>query len=82
MQIGEAARRAGLTVKTVRYYANVGMVTPRQDPSTGYRVYDEDDVAKLQFVGKARRSIFPSRNAASCWDCMRTATGRAARSRR
>ena len=32
MQIGEAARRAGLTVKTVRYYANIGMVTPRQDP--------------------------------------------------
>ncbi|MEC8310942.1 MAG: MerR family DNA-binding transcriptional regulator, partial [Pseudomonadota bacterium] len=36
MQIGEAARRAGLTVKTVRYYANIGMVTPRQDPDTGY----------------------------------------------
>ena len=58
MQIGEAARRAGLTVKTVRYYANIGMVTPRQDVNTGYRVYDEDDVAKLQFVGKARRFNF------------------------
>ena len=58
MQIGEAARRAGLTVKTVRYYANIGMVTPRQDVDTGYRIYDEDDVAKLQFVGKARRFDF------------------------
>ena len=58
MQIGEAARRAGLTVKTVRYYANIGMVAPRQDVHTGYRVYDEDDVAKLQFVGKARRFDF------------------------
>ena len=58
MQIGEAAQHAGLTVKTVRYYANIGMVTPRQDPSTGYRVYNEDDVAKLQFVGKARRFDF------------------------
>ena len=58
MQIGEAARRAGLTVKTVRYYANIGMVTPRQDPDTGYRDYGEDDVAKLQFVGKARRFDF------------------------
>ena len=45
MQIGEAARRAGLTVKTVRYYANIGMVTPRQDADTGYRIYGEDDVA-------------------------------------
>ena len=58
MQIGEVARRAGLTVKTVRYYANIGMVTPRQDPDTGYRDYGEDDVAKLQFVGKARRFDF------------------------
>ncbi len=58
MQIGEAARRAGLTVKTVRYYANIGMVTPRQDAATGYRDYGADDVAKLQFVGKARRFDF------------------------
>ena len=58
MQIGEAARRAGLTVKTVRYYANIGMVIPRQDETSGYRIYGEDDVAKLQFVGKARRFDF------------------------
>ena len=58
MQIGEAARRAGLTVKTVRYYANIGLVTPQQDADTGYRLYDAADVAKLQFVGKARRFDF------------------------
>ena len=58
MQIGEAARRARLTVKTVRYYANIGMVTPRQDADTGYRDYGDEDVAKLQFVGKARRFDF------------------------
>ena len=58
MQIGEAARRAGLTVKTVRYYANIGLVTPQQDAETGYRLYDPADVAKLQFVGKARRFDF------------------------
>ena len=58
MQIGEAARRAGLTVKTVRYYANIGLVTPQHDSETGYRLYDPADVAKLQFVGKARRFDF------------------------
>ena len=58
MQIGEAARRAELTVKTVRYYANIGLVTPQQDADTGYRLYDAADVAKLQFVGKARRFDF------------------------
>lgn len=58
MKILEAAKRAGLTVKTVRYYANIGMVTPHQAPATGYRDYSEEDVAKLQFVGKARRFDF------------------------
>ena len=58
MQIGEAARRAELTVKTVRYYANIGLVTPQQDVDNGYRLYDAADVAKLQFVGKARRFNF------------------------
>ncbi len=58
MKILEAAKCAGLTVKTVRYYANIGMVTPHQDPATGYRDYSEEDVAKLQFVGKARRFDF------------------------
>ena len=58
MKIGDAARRAGLTVKTVRYYANIDLVTPHQDAVTGYRAYGEDDVAKLQFVGKARKFDF------------------------
>ena len=58
MQIGDAARRAGLTVKTVRYYANIGLVAPQQDAETGYRHYGAADVAKLQFVGKARRFDF------------------------
>ena len=58
MKILEAAKRADLTVKTLRYYANIGMVTPHQDPATSYRDYSEEDVAKLQFVGKARRFDF------------------------
>ena len=58
MKILEAAKLAGLTVKTLRYYANIGMVTPHQDPTTSYRDYSEEDVAKLQFVGKARRFDF------------------------
>ena len=58
MKILEAATRAGLTVKTLRYYANIGIVTPHQDPATSYRDYSEADVAKLQFVGKARRFDF------------------------
>jgi Cu(I)-responsive transcriptional regulator len=58
MKIGDAASAAGLTVKTVRYYANIGLVTPQISAGTGYRNYLERDVAKLKFVGTARRFNF------------------------
>ena len=58
MKIGKAAQHAGLSVKTVRYYADIGLVTPYQDTQNSYRDYSKDDVAKLQFVGKARRYDF------------------------
>ena len=58
MNIGKAAKQAGLTTKTVRYYANIGLIVPYQDPSSGYRDYSESDLAKLQFIGMARRFNF------------------------
>ena len=58
MKIGDAASAAGLTVKTVRYYANIGLVNPHISAGTGYRDYLETDVAKLKFVGTARRFNF------------------------
>ena len=58
MNIGKAASRAGLTVKTVRYYDTIGLISPYKNPQTGYRDYSERDVAKLQFVGSARRFNF------------------------
>lgn len=58
MKIGDAASAAGLTVKTLRYYANIGLVTPQISEETGYRNYAETDVAKLKFVGTARRFNF------------------------
>ncbi len=58
MKIGEVASAAGLTVKTVRYYANIGLVTPQISAGTGYRNFLEADVAKLKFVGTARRFNF------------------------
>ena len=58
MKIGDAASAAGLTVKTLRYYANIRLVTPQISEETGYRNYAETDVAKLKFVGTARRFNF------------------------
>ena len=58
MNIGKASKLSELTVKTVRYYANIDLVKPKQSSSTGYREYSEEDVLKLKFIGKARKFNF------------------------
>ncbi len=58
MNIGKAAKLSNLTIKAVRYYANIGLVKPQQNISTGYRNYKDEEVAKLKFIGKARKFDF------------------------
>ena len=36
MNIGKAAKLSNLTIKTVRYYANIGLIKPTQNPLTGF----------------------------------------------
>ena len=58
MNIGKAAKLTGLTVKTVRYYSDIGIIKPLIDNNTGYRSFSERDLAKLQFISKARKFDF------------------------
>ena len=58
VNIGKAAKLSNLTVKTVRYYADIGLVRPLKNKSTGYRDFSKDDLARLQFVAKARKFNF------------------------
>ena len=58
MNIVKAAKLSNLTIKAVRYYANIGLVKPQQNITTGYRDYTDDEVAKLKFIGKARKFDF------------------------
>ncbi|MGW0547846.1 MerR family transcriptional regulator [Streptomyces altiplanensis] len=52
--IGELARRTGLTVKTIRFYSDRGIVTPTDRSPAGYRLYGIDAVARLEFVRTLR----------------------------
>lgn len=53
MNIKEVATRAGLPVKTIRYYEEIGLIAPRRQ-ANGYRVFAETDLHKLAFIGRAR----------------------------
>lgn len=49
-QIGEVAERVGLSLRTVRYYEEVGLVTPSDRTAGGFRLYTDDDVERLELV--------------------------------
>ncbi len=52
--IGELARRTGLTVKAIRFYSDCGIVPPTGRSPAGYRLYDNDAVARLELVRTLR----------------------------
>jgi DNA-binding transcriptional MerR regulator len=47
MRIGEVAQRVGVTTRTLRYYEEVGLVTPSSHSSGGSRRYSEADYARV-----------------------------------
>ena len=53
MNIGDAARLSGLPAKTIRYYEEIGLLTPLRS-TNGYRSYRESDLHRLTFLGRAR----------------------------
>jgi Cu(I)-responsive transcriptional regulator len=58
MNISAAAMEAGLPVKTVRYYSEIGLVEAPSRTASGYRSYDPASVRKLVFIRRAREFGF------------------------
>jgi len=53
--VGPLARKLGIRPATLRKWERAGLVRPRRDPRTGYRVYDEADVRDAQLAHQLRR---------------------------
>lgn len=53
-KIGEVAAEVGLSLRTVRYYEEVGLVTPSGRTEGGFRLYTDDDVAHLAAVKRLK----------------------------
>ncbi|MCV6620983.1 MAG: Cu(I)-responsive transcriptional regulator [Cellvibrionaceae bacterium] len=58
MNISEAAKRSGLSSKTIRYYESIGLVKVAKRSDNGYRDYSESDVEALRFLQRARATGF------------------------
>jgi DNA-binding transcriptional MerR regulator/effector-binding domain-containing protein len=63
--IGEFSRITGLTVKTLRFYANEGLLAPAfVDPETGYRYYDDRRIETARVIVALRQLDFSVREIA------------------
>ena len=57
--IGEAARRSGVPVETIRYYERAGVVPGPPRSESGRRVYDDAGIARLRLIKRCRDLGFP-----------------------
>ena len=47
---GEFAKMANLSIRTIRYYDNIGLLKPSMIADNGYRLYNDQDFLKLQKI--------------------------------
>lgn len=61
LMIGQVARRAGVGVETVRFYERQRLIDQPLRRASGYRQYEEDVVARLRFIKRAKELGFSLR---------------------
>ncbi|MFC4373222.1 MerR family transcriptional regulator [Nocardia halotolerans] len=54
LQIGQVAERTELSIKTIRHYDEVGLVTPSARSAGGFRLYTEADVERLLVIRRMK----------------------------
>lgn len=59
LKIGQLAKHAGLTVRALHHYDAIGLLRPSVRTEAGYRLYDRNDVARLQQIQALRQLGMP-----------------------
>ena len=54
MQIGDVAERTGLSLRTIRWYEEVGLVPPSARSAGGFRLYTDADIERLEIVKRMK----------------------------
>ncbi len=59
IQIGELAKRAGTTMRTIRYYEQRGLISPVARTKGGFRLYAEQNVQRLLLIKQLQLQNLP-----------------------
>jgi DNA-binding transcriptional MerR regulator len=54
MKVGELAKRTGLTVRTLHHYDEIGLLAASRRTGAGHRLYEAEDVRRLQQISALR----------------------------
>jgi DNA-binding transcriptional MerR regulator len=49
-QVNKVARLAGLSIRALHHYDSIGLLVPSARSDAGYRLYDDDDLLRLQQI--------------------------------
>lgn len=68
IRIGRLAERTGLSIRTLHYYDEIGLLKPSQRTESGHRLYDKEDVVRLGKIISLRALDFSLEEIGECLD--------------
>ena len=61
MQIGQAAKKAGVSRQSLQYYLMIGLLEPAEITASGRRMFDGGSVERIQLIHKLNQSGYTLR---------------------
>ncbi len=68
MKVGELAKQTGVSVRTLHYYDEIGLLKPSSHTEAGYRLYTAGDIARLQQIKSLQQLGFSLEEIRECLD--------------
>jgi len=66
LKVGELARRTGLSVRTLHYYDEIGLLSPARRTASRHRLYGRDEIRRLQQIRSLRQLGFSLEEIREC----------------
>lgn len=66
LKVGDLAKQTGVSVRALHYYDEIGLLSPSKRTETGYRLYGEEDIIRLQQILSLRQIGFSLEQIREC----------------